>query len=68
MNSRVLLGLVVAGGIVIPGVLNYFLEQVGASTLGSVVWALGYATMVVVVWYGWIRPLDLTGPNGGTEP
>jgi hypothetical protein len=68
MNSRVLLGLVIAAGVIIPGVLNYFLEQAGASTLGAVVWTVGYATMVVVVWYGWIRPLDLSGPSGGTEP
>lgn len=68
MDSRVLLGLIIAGGVVIPGVLNYVLEQAGASTLGAVVWALGYATMVVVVWYGWIRPLDLSGPSGGTQP
>ena len=68
MDSRVALGLVVAAGIVLPGVANYFLNQAGASTLGSLVWAVGYASMVLVVWYGWIRPLDLTGPGGGTEP
>ncbi|NIB99886.1 hypothetical protein [Halobacterium sp. R2-5] len=68
MDSRVTLGLVVAAGIVLPGVANYLLNQAGAPTAGTAVWAVGYASMVLVVWYGWIRPLDLTGPGGGTEP
>lgn len=68
MDSRVTLGLVVAAGIVLPGVANYLLNQAGAPTAGAFVWAAGYASMVFVVWYGWIRPLDLTGPGGGTEP
>lgn len=68
MNERVVLGLVIAAGVVLPGVSNYALNAAGAPTAGSAVWALGYASMVVVVWHGWIRPLDLTGPNGGTEP
>jgi hypothetical protein len=68
MDSRVALGLVVAAGVVLPGVANYFLHQAGFETAGAVVWAVGYASMALVVWYGWIRPLDLTGPDGGTEP
>lgn len=68
MDSRLLLGLVIATGVVVPGVLNHFLYQAGYDTLGSVVWTLGYVGMVLVVWYRWIRPLDLGGPRGGTEP
>jgi hypothetical protein len=68
MDERVVLGLVIAAGVILPGVTNYALNAAGASTAGAVVWAVGYASMVLVVWYGWIRPLDRTGPGGGTEP
>ncbi|MXR20217.1 hypothetical protein [Halobacterium bonnevillei] len=68
MDERVVLGLLIAAGIVLPGVANYALNAAGAPTVGSIVWAVGYASMVLVVWFGWIRPLDLTGPGGGTEP
>ncbi|AHG04672.1 hypothetical protein HALDL1_14540 [Halobacterium sp. DL1] len=68
MKSHVKLALVLAAGIALPGVADYALKEAGAPTAGAVVWALGYATMVLVVWYYWIRPLDITGPRGGTEP
>lgn len=68
MDERVVLGLVITAGIILPGVANYALRVAGASTAGTIVWVVGYASMVLVVWYGWIRPLDLTGPGGGTEP
>lgn len=68
MDSRVVVGLVIAAGVILPGVANYVLHQAGAPTVGAAVWAVGYASMVLVVWYGWIRPLDLSGPGGGTEP
>ncbi|MFC3477376.1 hypothetical protein [Halobacterium litoreum] len=67
MDSRVKLGLVLAAGVVLPGVANHLLYQSGRPTAGAVVWATGYAAMVLVVWYNWLRPLDL-GPSGGTEP
>ncbi|MFB6270829.1 MAG: hypothetical protein ABEH83_12860 [Halobacterium sp.] len=68
MDERVVLGLLIAAGVVVPGVANYALNAAGAPTVGAAVWAVGYASMVLVVWYGWIRPLDITGPDGGTEP
>lgn len=67
MNSRLLLVAVVAAGIVVPGVANYWLASTGNPTLGTAVWVGGYGLMVLVVWYGWIRPLDLSGPGDGTE-
>jgi len=66
-GSQKLLALVLATGVAVPGVLNYWLSASGFDTLGSVVWTLGYGTVVVVVWYGWIRPLDLTGPGGDED-
>lgn len=31
--------------------------------LGRMVWVLGYTMMIGVIWYGWLRPLDLQGPE-----
>ncbi|WP_232686390.1 hypothetical protein [Halobacterium zhouii] len=68
MDSRVTLGALLVAGVVLPGVMDFALHQAGYPTLGAAVWATGYAAMVVVVWAGWIRPLDLGNANGGTEP
>ncbi|PSP19336.1 hypothetical protein BRC80_02830 [Halobacteriales archaeon QH_9_66_26] len=62
IDERVLFGLVLAVGVVVPGTTNYALTAAGYDTVGSVVWAVGYVTMALVVWYRWVRPLDLTGP------
>jgi len=68
MDSRLLLVLVIAAGILLPGVANYYLAEANLYTLGKLVWVTGYGTMVFVVWYGWIRPLDLGAGGDGTEP
>lgn len=39
----------------------YFLEAAGYSSLGDIVWIVGYGTGVSLVWYLWIRPLDIVG-------
>lgn len=63
VNERVAFGLVLTVGVVVPGVVNYVLSHTGYGTAGTVVWVGGYLTMVLFVWYRWIRPLDLTGPT-----
>jgi len=65
--GRVAFALVLAVGVIGPGLANYFLAQGGYETLGTIIWALGYATMVLVLWYVWVRPLDLSGPTSGGE-
>ncbi|MFC7202480.1 hypothetical protein ACFQJC_03065 [Haloferax namakaokahaiae] len=62
-RSRLLLIAVVTGGIIVPGLLRRFLGEAGYTDLGMLVFVLGYAGMVVVVWYGWLRPMDITGPE-----
>lgn len=65
LSRRVLsLVAVVAVGVVGSGLARYTLGTLGYEALGSAVYVVGYATMVAVVWYGWIRPLDITGPAG----
>ena len=60
-SEKVRLGAALALGVAIPGLLNYFLSDAGYHTLGAAVWASGYLTAVVIIWYVWIRPLDLRG-------
>ncbi|KAB1198370.1 MULTISPECIES: hypothetical protein [Haloferax] len=62
-RRNLLLIAVVALGIVIPGIARRLLGEAGYNTLGMVVFVLGYAGMILLVWYGWIRPLDISGPS-----
>lgn len=61
-RDKLLLVAVVVTGVVLPGLARRFLGEAGYDDVGTVVFVLGYAGMVFLVWYGWIRPLDLTGP------
>lgn len=63
-STRVRFALVLLGAIIVPGLANYVLVQNGFETLGIVVWGLGYGSGILVLWYVWLRPLDLTGPQG----
>ena len=69
ISSRETFILLLLVGITVPGFLNYLLSATGASQLGGAVWALGYGTMVIMMWYGWIRPIEfgLVGPDANTE-
>ena len=61
---RWLLVALAAFGVVAPGVAHYWLVGYGLPILADVVWVGGYGLAVLAVWYGWLRPLDLTGPSG----
>jgi hypothetical protein len=63
-RDKLLLLVVVVSGVVLPGVARWALGRAGYGGVGTVVFVLGYAGMVFLVWYGWIRPLELTGPAG----
>jgi hypothetical protein len=62
IDERVLFGLVLVTGVIVPGFVDYLLSTAGYESIGMVAWAVGYLMMAVAVWYRWIRPLDLTGP------
>ena len=48
--------------------MNYTLSvALGQEQLGRIVWVLGYALMLFVIWYGWLRPLDFKGPERNPE-
>ena len=67
LSSRALFIFIVIVGLITPGLLVYLLEQANLSVLADLMWVLGYGTTVFVVWYIWIRPLDLSG-SSGQEP
>ena len=64
LDERVVFAVVLATGVILPGVADYVLSTAGFDTLGMVVWAVGYLLMVLYLWYRWVRPLDLSGPAG----
>ncbi|MFU1780648.1 hypothetical protein ACM16X_04630 [Haloarcula japonica] len=66
VNSQdaVVLALTVVAAIIIPGLANWGFSTLGYPWIGSATWALGYGLGVVFIWYEWVRPLDITGPEG----
>ncbi|GAB3326873.1 hypothetical protein EI982_15995 [Haloplanus rallus] len=49
------------------GIARGLLAERGYDVLGSAVFVLGYGTMVALLWWGWLRPLDITGPSDRRE-
>ncbi|WP_225935337.1 hypothetical protein [Halobaculum magnesiiphilum] len=64
-RDRLLLAAVLVVGIAGTGIVRRQLGLLGFNDLGRLVFIFGYGLTVFAVWYGWIRPLDITGP--GTE-
>lgn len=62
-DERVLIGVTVAAGVIVPGVAKYALTAAGYGVLGTLAWAWGFSAIVVLFWHRWIRALDLTGPT-----
>ena len=56
--------LVLAGGITLSGFADFALSQAGYAALGAYVWAVGYAGTVLLLFVLFLRPLELTGPDG----
>lgn len=60
-SEKVQFAVMLAATIVFPGLVDYALSAAGYSNLGGIVWAIGYGSGVIAIWYIWIRPLNLTG-------
>ncbi|MFC6733600.1 hypothetical protein [Haladaptatus sp. DYSN1] len=63
-SEKVKLALVLVVGVLGSGLADYFLTTSGYPGIGRAVWATGYVTMVLIIWYVWIRPLDISSPTG----
>jgi hypothetical protein len=59
-----LVAVILLVGIGGSGLMRGLLVERGYDAIGSAVFVVGYGTMVVLLWYGWVRPLDITGPRG----
>lgn len=57
-RNRLTFAAILLGGIVGFGLADYALARAGYPTVGGLVWAIGYIGTVIVLWYGWLRPLD----------
>lgn len=65
-RDRILLAVVLVVGIAGTGIVRRQLGLLGYNELGRIVFVLGYGGTIFVLWYGWIRPLDITGPTDGS--
>lgn len=79
LGSRKAFALILLVGVAGTGIAVRLVNAAGYNLLGSALWFVGYATTIFVLWYGWLRPLDLTGqtspptdrssdPETGTDP
>ena len=67
-RNKIAFGLAFATVVIVPGLAKYALTSMGYGTIGSAVWALGYGIGAIAMWAIWIKPLDLTGPDGIDRP
>ncbi|MCL9816581.1 hypothetical protein [Natronocalculus amylovorans] len=67
-SDRLLLALVLFAGIAGSGVARRLFGEAGFDTVGQVVFIMGYGGMVVVLWYGWLRHIDIRGPEDRDSP
>ena len=61
-RDKLLFVLVLAVGVAGTGIVRRLLGEAGYNGLGRLAFVVGYGTMVFVLWYGWVRPLDIEGP------
>jgi hypothetical protein len=60
-SSWLAFALMMAGGIILPGLGVYAFEVAGRPLLSDLIWVTGYGTTVFLLWYIWLRPVDLLG-------
>lgn len=64
VRTKLLFAVTLLSIVVIPGLINAALNSAGYSTIGSAVWAVGYGSGILMIWYVWIRPLGIHAPDG----
>lgn len=62
-GRRWLAALLLAGTAVV-GALTFGAQRTVGPAAADVVWVVGYGGIVLVAWFLWIRPLDLSGADG----
>ena len=46
-------------GIALTGQVAGLVESAGYEGVGSLIWPVGYGSIVLAAWFVWIRPMDL---------
>ncbi|QCC46845.1 hypothetical protein [Halobellus limi] len=62
-RDNLLLAAILLFGIAGSGLVRRLLGELGYNDLGALVFMFGYGGMIFAIWYGWIRPMDISGPN-----
>lgn len=62
-RDKLLLIVILLVGIAGSGIVRRYLGELGYTVLGELVFVLGYGGMVFTLWYGWLRPMDISGPD-----
>lgn len=62
-RDKLLVAALLLVGVAGSGIARRTLAELGYTDLGVLVYIFGYGGMVVAIWYGWIRPMDITGPD-----
>lgn len=57
--------LLLAGTISVAGITDYLLTRAGHEMVGTVIWTLSYGAAFAVIWFVWLRHIELTGPESG---
>lgn len=58
------LAAVLVVGVAGTGIVRRQLGVWGYDGIGRLVYVLGYGGTILLVWYVWLRPLDISGPSG----
>ncbi|MUV89334.1 hypothetical protein GJ629_04980 [Halapricum sp. CBA1109] len=57
-------GLLLAAMVVVPGMINFALVDLGYENVGDVVYVLGYTTGISLFYLFYLRPVDFSDPTG----
>ena len=58
---------ILAVGVTLSGVADFTFTQAGFPIIGSYVWASGYAGTILLLFFVYLFPLDLRGPDGSED-
>lgn len=61
-RDKLLVACILCVGIAGSGIARRVLGELGYHNLGVIVYIGGYAGMIFLLWYGWIRTLNIQGP------
>lgn len=67
MKRSHVLGIVFVGSLIAIGIINSLVSRAGYETVGTVIWVIGYGTIIIGAWAVWLRPIDFASPGTSSE-